>query len=165
MPGPNEDFAKVMRHHRKAWRIERIAWFVIALMLAAALLGVFGGGVLSEAQVGSRQTVMVEYDRLLRSSAPSLMRFRVHPSLRRDGAVRLRIDRSIVSRMEIESIVPQPLSQASGADYNEFVFAVAPGESPATIDLRYRPSTFGRMRGEVSIAGEHALAIDQFVYP
>jgi hypothetical protein len=161
----DEDYDKVMRHHHAAWRVERFAWFVIAVVLAATLAGAFGDGPLSQARVGSGRTFSVEYDRLLRSSAPALLRFHVHPSLRRDGVVRLRMDRSLVERMELESIVPEPLSQASGTGFTEFVFAVAPGTAPASIDLRYRPATFGRFRGEVSIAGADALVIDQFVYP
>lgn len=160
-----EDYDKVMRHHRAAWRVERIAWFVIVVVLAATLAGAFGDGPLSQARVGSNRTFSVEYDRLLRSSAPALLRFHVQPSLRRDGVVRLRMDRTLLDRMEIESFVPEPVRQAGGRGYSEFVFELAPDAAPASIDLRYRPATFGRVRGEVSVAGGPALAIDQFVYP
>src|SRR5690606_26776772 len=40
----------VMRHHRAAWRLERVAWGVMALLLLATLLGAFGGGPLSHAR-------------------------------------------------------------------------------------------------------------------
>ena len=71
-----EDFDQVMRHHYAAWRAERVAWCVMALVLLATLLGAFGDGPLSDARVGSPRTFTVEYDRLLRSSSPALLRFR-----------------------------------------------------------------------------------------
>lgn len=160
-----EDYARLMRHHRAAWRVERVGWCVIALLLAAALAGAFGNGALSQARIGVERGFTLEYDRLLRSSAPAMLRFHVQPALRRDGVVRLRIDRTLLDRMEIESIVPEPVRQVTGRGYTEFIVAAAPDGAPVSIDLRYRASTFGRFRGNVSVAGEHAVAVDQFVYP
>ncbi len=153
-----------MRHHRSAWRVERIGWTVMALILVATLLGAFGDGPLSRARAGSA-ALSVEYDRLVRSSSPTQYRFRVSPAQAEQGRLRLRLDQSLVDRMELESIVPQPEHQTAGPDYAEFVFRLAPGERPVTIDMRYRPATFGRQRGSISVAGRDAVAIDQFVYP
>lgn len=160
-----EDFERVMRHHRATWRVERIGWCVIALLLAATLLGLFGDGPLSRARAGSDETLSVEYDRLLRSSAPTQYRFRASPALAARGSLRLRFDQSLIEHMEVDSIVPQPEHQLSGPGYTEFIFLLNAGRRPATIDLRYRPATFGRQHGRVSVAGEHALVIDQFAYP
>lgn len=160
-----QDYAKVMRHHRAAWRAERIGWGVMAILLVAAMLGLFGDGPLSRARAGSDRAFGIEYHRLVRSSAPSLYRVHVQPSMVRDGTLRLRIDRTLVDRMELESIVPAPEQETLGPGYTEFTFLLAPGARPAVIDLRYRPATFGVVRGRISIAGEHALAIEQFAYP
>lgn len=159
------DFADLMRHHRAAWRVERIGWTIMALLLVATLLGAFGDGPLSHARSGSAQGLSVEYDRLLRSSAPSLYRFEASPSLARDGVIRLRFDGSLIENMELESIVPEPDQQEAGAGFTEFAFRVAPGDTPARFDFRFRPATFGRRAGDVSIAGAHAVPINQFVYP
>lgn len=137
----------------------------MALVLLATLLGLFGDGILSRAQSGSLQTFSVSYDRLLRSSAPAQYRFRVNPAALDGDSLRLRISQSLVDRMEVESIVPQPTRQIAGPGYTEFVFAVMAGHRIAQVDFRYRPATFGRQRGTASIAGAHPLAIDQFVYP
>jgi hypothetical protein len=160
-----EDYDSVMRHHRAAWRVERIGWSLAALVLAATLLGAFGDGPLSRAEAGSPQTLVVEYDRLQRSSAPSEYSFRVNPAMAPDGLLRLRFDQSLVEDMELESIVPEAEVQQAGSGYTEFVFRVAPGTSPVAIEFRYRPATFGLRRGQVSVAGAHAVRINQFAYP
>lgn len=136
----------------------------MALMLAAALLGVFGDGPVSRTRAGSGQTISVEYDRLLRASAPALYRFHVRPSLAGDGALHLRIDRALLDRMEFESITPQPEHQITGPGYGEFIFRLAPGDRAATIDIRFRPATFGRQQGRVSIDAQ-TVVISQYVYP
>lgn len=155
----------VMRHHRRAWRIERVGWAVMALVLAATLLGAFGDGPMSRAQEGSARALSVEYDRLLRSSAPTEYRFQTHPSIANRGALRLRFDRSLVDLMELDSIIPAPEHQEAGPGYTDFIFSLAPGSSSARIDFRFRPATFGRHVGRVSVAGAHPVVIDQFVYP
>lgn len=160
-----DDFERVMRHHRAAWRVERLAWTVGALLLGATVLGVFGDGPLSRTAAGSTRALSVEYDRLLRSSAPAEYRFRAHPSIASAGVIHLRLDQNLVDQMELESITPAPEHQRAGPGYTEFTFLTAPGAIPLTIDFRYRPATFGRHVGRASVAGSRAVRIEQFVYP
>ncbi len=159
-----EDFAAVMRHHRAAWRVERIGWTIVAALLLGTMFGAFGDGPLSRAGAGSG-AFHVEYGRLLRSSAPAEFRFRADGSAAQGGLIRLRISRSLLDRMEIESIVPQPLRQVAGPGYAEFAFPVTKGAGGIDINVRYRPATFGRQHGEMSLIGSETVSIDQFVFP
>lgn len=163
--GAGANYADTMRHHRAAWRAERIGWTVMALLLLATLLGAFGDGPLSRAHNGSLQSLSVRYDRLLRASAPTNYRFEANPAIASGGELRLRFDQAMVEGIEIDLIVPTPEREQAGPDYTEFVFNVAPGSSPVRIDFRYRPATFGPHNGRVSVGGAHAVTIDQFVYP
>lgn len=160
-----QSYDSVMRHHRAAWRVERIGWALGALVLGATVLGVFGDGPLSRAEAGSTDALFVEYDRLLRASAPSEYSFRARPAMAAGGFLRLRFDQALVDRMEIESIVPAPQFQEAGGDHTEFVFRAAPGAASLSIEFRYRPATFGPQSGRVSVAGAHPVQIRQFVYP
>ena len=162
--GEADDYEAVMRHHRAAWRVERIGWTAMALLLMAALLGVFGDGPLSHVRSGSTQALSVRYDRLLRSNAPTEYEFQAGTSLVTGGELRLRFERSLMEDIELDSIVPQPDKQDAGPDYTEFAFRVR-GNAPVKIDFRYRPATFGRHSGRVSVDGQHSVLIDQFVYP
>ena len=156
----------VMPHHRAAWRVERIAWATIALVLLATLLGVFGDGPVSHARSGSADTVELEYDRLLRAAAPTEYRLSVQPSLATDGRFSVRIDQSLVDMMQLDSIVPEPEAVTAGAGYTEFSFRVAPGpDAPAHVVLQFQPATFGRFVGELSVEGAPPLRVTHFVYP
>ncbi|QDW66877.1 hypothetical protein [Luteimonas granuli] len=156
----------VMRHHRAAWRVERIAWATMALLLLGAVLGAFGGGPLSHARSGSPEAVQLEYQRLLRAAAPTEYRLLIQPSFAADGRVAVRIDQALVELMQLESIVPEPDAVAAGAGYTEFSFRIAPDRrSVAHVVLRFKPATFGRFSGELSVDGAPPLAVSHFVYP
>jgi hypothetical protein len=159
-----QGFSAVMRHHRAAWRVERVGWALVAAILVATLFGAFGDGPLSRAASGS-QAFRVEYDRLLRASAPAELKVRAGSAAAQGGLLRLRIARSLVDRMEFDSIVPQPLRQVAGPGYTEFVFPVAGGGGAVDINVRYRPATFGRQSGAVSLVGSDTLLIRQYVFP
>lgn len=77
----------------------------------------------------------------------------------------MRFDQSLVDHMELDSIVPAPERQEAGSGYTDFVFRVAATDSPVRIEFRFRPATFGRHTGRVSVAGAHPVVIDQFAYP
>ena len=151
-------------HQRREWRIERVGWAVMALLVLAGLLGVFGDGPLGQARTGGAGA-SVEYDRLQRAAAPTEYRFAVDPALATDGHLRLRLDEALLEEAELISIVPEPASVATGPGYVEFAFAVhAPG-TPARITFRFKPTTFGRVRGEVALPGTAPVVLDQFVFP
>jgi hypothetical protein len=50
---------------RRVWRVQRIGWLIIAAVIVAALLGVFGGGPLSRAAVQG-DGLRLEYERFAR---------------------------------------------------------------------------------------------------
>lgn len=135
----------------------------MALLLIACLLGLFGDGPLSRAKTGSPRTMTVQYDRLLRSSAPAEYGFEANPAVVTGHELRLRFDQSLMDGIEIDSIVPQPETEEAGPNSTEFAFRVKANTS-VKVNFRYRPTTFGRRSGRVSVGG-HAVLIDQFVYP
>ena len=107
--------------------------------------------------------LVVQYERLQRSSAPSELQVEAASSLVRGASLRIRMDQALVDGMEIDSVVPEPVRVEAGAGYTAFVFAVAPGEG-ARVRFRYRPATFGRCAGLVAVAGT-SVRVDQFIYP
>lgn len=153
-------------HQRRGWRMERVAWGAMALVLVAATLGLFGYGPLSRATAGSPEGLSMEYDRFQRAKAPTEYRFDVDPALAADGRLRLRFDRSLLDEVELQSVVPEPEAVRAGPGYTEFEFAVAPGaQRAARVEFQFQPSTFGRVRGRVSAPGAPPAIVDQIVFP
>ena len=159
------DDAGNTRQQRIEWRVERIAWLVMGLLLLASLLGLFGYGPVSRTTLGQPGTLTLEHERLQRSSAPSEWKFVAAAALARDGLLRIRIDERLVEAMHIDAVTPQPRAVIAGDGYTEFVFDVADGRGDVHIKFDYRPVTFGRSRGRIAIAGAPPIHVDQFVYP
>lgn len=153
-------------HQRVEWRIERVGWALMALLVLAAALGLLGDGPLGEARASRGEGLDVEFDRLQRAAAPTEYRFSVDPVLAGGGTLRLRLDASLLDEIELQSIVPEPVSVAAGPGYTEFEFAIdGTGGAPARIAFRFQPTTFGPVQGKASVPGARPLALDHFVYP
>jgi hypothetical protein len=75
---PFESAADLTFQHRQ-WMLERIIWTGMALLIALALLGLFGSGPLSwsTSEVG---TTHLEYERFLQRDAPAQLRFTLQPA-------------------------------------------------------------------------------------
>lgn len=155
-----------LAHQRREWRIERVGWVVMAALLLAGLLGLFGNGPLSRAQAGEPDGVSVDYERLQRAAAPQTYRFEVDPSLASEGTLRLRFEDTLLEELEFQSIIPEPESVTAGPGYTEFVFAMDPGAGqPARITMQYQHTTFGHVSGRVAAPGAPTMVIDQIVFP
>lgn len=162
---------------RKAWVVHKIAWAVLALLLVATVLGLFGGrGVLSTATVqGPEGIAELRYERFLRLEATTELDLTFAPGAVREGEVRVFVSRPYIDDMTIERVTPEPREQIAGSDRVIYVFDADPGSGPK-VTMLLRPSRPGRMRGTVGLAeggragGSRAAAassvtIGQFVYP
>jgi hypothetical protein len=58
-----------VRFQMRWWQVERVGWLLMGPFMAAAAVGVFGGGRLSRARTGEADGPQVEYQRLLRAHA------------------------------------------------------------------------------------------------
>jgi hypothetical protein len=108
---------------QREWIAERVAWAVMALLVAAALLGDFGTGPLSRTTAGDEAGPMwLEYDRFVRLLAPAPLRVQLGPGAARDGMVRLWIDRRYIDSFELQQVTPQPDSMELGIERLIFTF-------------------------------------------
>ena len=85
------DLADDISLQEKTWRVQRVGWAVMALLVAAGLAGVFARGPLSRAEAQG-QGLRLEYERFERYQAPSEIRVRLAPDAVVDGSVALMLD-------------------------------------------------------------------------
>lgn len=155
-----------MAHQRREWRVQRIAWAVMALVLLAALAGLLGPGPLSRSVANAADGALrVEYNRFERLQSPSELRIRLPADAARTGTVRLRLNREFVGNVEIRDVLPEP--ESSSADADGFVYELDTGGSggPVTVAVRYEYRTFGSTPVRVAIDAGPAVSFDQWVYP
>jgi hypothetical protein len=157
----HEDF----EFEQKQWRVQRIGWVVMGLLVAAAVLGLFGAGIFSRARLGSGGPLEVEYERFGRFLAPSTLRLRVDAAPGEDQMVEVWIDRSYLDQFEIEQVTPQPDSVEALADRLNYSFKVTDSHQPVEISFSLKAADSGLIRGQVGLPEQQPLSFSQFIYP
>ena len=78
---------------RREWRFERIGWGVIALVLVAGSVGLFGDGRLASASASTTAGgAVVHYERVVRHGAPSEISLRLAPAAGADTIAIVSLD-------------------------------------------------------------------------
>ncbi len=155
-----------MRQERREWRAERVGWVVFALILLAALLGLFGEGPLAKAQAGDEGSALwIDYARLERSEDASELVVHVGPEAVQEGNVRLSFNREYVDRMGFERIHPEPESQILLSDRIVYAFEAEATGGPLRITIVYQAPSYGSVPAQVAVEGGPTLEFRQFVYP
>lgn len=154
-----------MTFHELDWRAERIAWVLMALIVTAALLGLFSTGPLSAGRAAHPSGAMeVEYSRFLRLGTPAKMTLRVRPEAASANGFALSLDARFIEAFRIGGITPPPLRSFAAADGMRLEFATS-GEAPAIIRLHLEPIRFGWVYPRIAFPGGTDLRLPIFVYP
>jgi hypothetical protein len=150
---------------RREWRFERLGWLVIALVIAAAIAGVFGDGPVAGASWKSpRPGATVEYPRILRFGASATLTATLLPASATDTLATLAIDRRFLESVDLQRITPEPLEVHASADWVVYRFRRAEAGRPIRIGIAFAPTVVGRMRAFVRTAGGD-LDMRVFVLP
>jgi hypothetical protein len=152
------------RFRRRERVVQRVAWVLIVLFIAAGLLGVFGPGPLSWSTAASEDgAVTVEYQRFGHLEADDLVTITVAGAAVASDSVEVELAAEWVAAVDLQSIVPQPDMETSTADGLLLEVAAQPG-SPVTIQITYRASTVGPIDGAARL-DEATASFDQLIYP
>jgi hypothetical protein len=162
-PDRIEALEQDLPHQRREWRAQRVGWWGLSAFVAAASLGVFGGGPLSHATAASPDgRVRIAYDRFVRTGTAARMVIRVegHPA---GQALRLRIGREFLDGVRLERITPEPASvEVDAAVVTLHLSASAAGGASVVVD--FEPLHAGRLRGHLDVSGGPALTFTQLAF-
>lgn len=152
------------------WKLQRVGWALMALVLLATALGLLGDGPLAHASAGDAASgLAVEYQRVERRHSTSEITLEVvNPSP--GEPLRLHLPSDYLADIGMREIIPPPTSTYLVG--NEAVFEYAPaddalgeGGSPSQITLRIQPEAYGQVRGAVAMEGGPRVDLAQFVLP
>ena len=153
-----------LEFQRRWWKFEHIVWSVFVLILAADVLGLFGRGILAKA---TRRTVdgalYLRYERIERASTPSIITIQIGQAAVRDGAVRLFVGESVLTKLGTQRISPQPASSVLGGGGVTYTFPVT--QTPATVELALQPSFPGVQHFWIQVPGGEPLRGRVLVMP
>jgi hypothetical protein len=165
-PNSTLEIDRAIEFQRTEWRVQRIGWFVMALMVLAALAGLTGNGMLARATAGGPpDPVRLEYGRFERLRAPATLTVEIAGGAITGERVELWIERTYLRGVSIESIVPEPREVRAAANGLIYVFAADDPGYPLTIAFDLRHADSGRKSGRVALVDAPAISFDQFVYP
>jgi hypothetical protein len=151
-----------LRQQKIEWRIQRIVWPLMTVLLLAIVAGLLGQGPIARARAGSADAgVTMEYHRFLRRQAPDMLELRLLASSDR---VRLRIDARYLDAVELKRVFPEPQAVLSGTDATTLEFAGRPG-SWTVVHIELKPQEFGGVEGWVAVDERAHQPFSQFVYP
>jgi hypothetical protein len=166
MPGPAPPVVnglqidQALDFQRRFHVVQRVAWWLLALVPVAAVAGLFGGGLFSETTAGGGAAgVTVSYDRFARMTADTEFELRLE---RAEGETPVRISRTLLDGYQVSEVRPEPLRVVTRPDHVEYVFA---GTASGSVRFTVQPDTVGSSSGTVSVAGGAPVQISQFVFP
>lgn len=145
---------------RRGWLFERVGWALMAMVIAAAVIGVFGGGWLSEAE-GARGEASVRYPRFARAHAPFVISIN-WPA--QDAAV-VTLDRAYLEHFSITEIRPTPSSEAVDVQSIHYSFETRDGAGRVAAEFELRAHRGGRFNGSIAIGTEPPIAVRQLIFP
>lgn len=142
----------------RGWKIERLGWYGLLLIMALALAGLFSKGPLSHVQAGGAQDALqVEYQRFARNGAHSPLKVSLQ------GTTQLHIAGELLEGFSIESIQPVPRRSASDGAGGLILDFTGDAER-IDVSLRLTADGVGAYRSTFHAAGQQ-LELNQFIYP
>ena len=151
---------------RKTWTVQRIGWSGMALIVLAALAGVFGSGPLARTEVTDNpQTFRLSYDRFGRYEGELVLQLVLTPEATKTNRVTVEIDRTYWISHAVEHITPGPLISSIGIDGFLYTFETNTPSTPAVIVFRLRPKYIGVMDGRIRVNDSGPLQFHQFMFP
>lgn len=151
---------------RKTWVLQRIGWGGMALIVLAALGGVFGSGPLARMDVSDdRHTFRLEYDRFGRYEGETALRLVLSPETTKTGRVTVEINRAYWAGQAVEHITPEPLVSSLGIDGFVYMFETKAPSTPAVITFRLRPEYLGALDGRIRVNEAGPVHFHQFMFP
>lgn len=146
------------------WRRERIGWVLIAVVLAAGLLGIFGHHPLARATTQSKDGMFtIEYDRYARYESNAELALMVEPDKQGDGIIRLWFDVDYLDSLKVVGVSPLPLRGDAREGGRDFVFQSDGHPLTALLSIQFQ--RVGIVRGRVRINEGEILPITHFVWP
>lgn len=148
---------------RQEWRFERSGWATIALLVAAALVGLFGDGPIAHA-VRRSGAATLEYDRTVRYGTSASLTLSLPPAIGGDTMAMVSLDRAFLDDVDVEHIVPEPVETRASSTLVEYHFRRVDARAPLRVEFAVKGTRVGARHARVGTS-QGPIVIRQFVLP
>jgi len=162
MPAPQ--ILEDLPFHHRQWIVQRVGWGVAVLVLALALFGLFGDGLLSHVHAGL-PGLRVEYERFIRRDSPAPLQIDAQPTS--SGEVSLAFSAEYLQGFTLNSVLPYPEHTYATSSDVVLVFHASSPDKPVHITILQSAIDPGSQHGELRLLGAAGspISIHQFAYP
>lgn len=155
-----------LQFQEREWKVEIVAWVIVALILIAALLGLLGPGPLSSQIAGQPDSgLWVEYNRFARYQAPEALKVHVRPAGDSDSQVRFSLNRDFVDKVDLKDIEPEPERVEAWPDRFVYIFNLPQSGQATSLIFHFEANEFGPMPVYLGLEGGPELTFNQFYFP
>ena len=131
----NLEIDQDIEFQRRSWRVQRIGWIAMVILVGLGLVGGLGSGPLSRQVLVVPGVLHLDYKRLTRYQSPEKLIVRLQSAAISGREVGLWIDREYLDASKVETVTPPPIHVESSADRLVYFFRLARPVEPATIRL------------------------------
>ena len=151
---------------RRSWALQRLGWAVMGLLILAALLGLFGGGLLSSTTTSSQNGwLALQYDRFWRLQSPMTLRVTLRPTALRADEAHIWLSRAYLEDVSVQHVQPSPHRVEAGAERLTYIFALSQAGQPMEVNFTVEPQRPGRVAGQLGLTDSTSLHFAHFIYP
>ena len=164
MSDKNFEIDQDLNFQEREWRWERISWIVIASIMIAGLMGLFGhhpfARVRSQTPNGQ---VVIDYERFGRYDSSGQIFIKSAPAHGQDNMVHVWLDAEYLDAINVVSVSPWPLRGEAREGQRAFVFRTDGTPFSATLSIQFR--TMGLVRGRVGVSEQEPVSLTHMVWP
>ena len=149
---------------RKWWRFENAVWVFFTLIIVLDLAGLFGRGPIAKATRSAPDgSILVKYERIERTSSPSILTLQFAQSAIQDGKIKLFVSNGLVKSLGTQRVIPAPQETVVGEGGLTYSFPAS--RPPASVDLELQPTGPGLFDFTVGVVGAAPVHAKIFVVP
>lgn len=147
-----------------AWKMQKIGFLLLFIFIAAACLGLFSQGVLSNASAQSAGgNMIVEYDRFARNTTDTHFIIRIKINKENQLTTALRGD--ILDNYDIEFIQPTPDVSIISDRVLTLTQPITRKDSWHSIYITLKPKQMGYFTNTIVLSDNEKVTFNQWVYP
>ena len=151
---------------RRCWKVQRIGWTIMTLLILGGLLGMFGRGPFSRTLASDPSIPLsLEYERFGRYQSPLTLSLHLNPGASEDGEVRLWFSRDFLRQVQIQGMTPNPDGAALSPNGTTFIFRLAQPTQDGDVIVHLEAQAIGLLSGKVGLTESRSIAFTQWIYP
>ena len=155
-----------MAFQRRCWKVQRVGWTIMALLILGGLLGLFGRGPFSHTLVSDPSIpVSLEYERFGRYQSRLMLSLHLKPGASVDGKVRLWLSQDFLHQVQIQGITPKPDGAELSPSGTTYIFGLTDPKQGGDVIMHFEAQVIGSLSGKIGLTESRSIAFTQWIYP